>query len=152
MRCCHIPCGGRPVDYAVKISNKLLLDIRRHIKKYYSGWLVCEDLACQNRTRRLPIAFSRHGPICPACTKATLRREYSEKALYNQLCFYRFIFDWDYAAAKLLQADERARTKLWKGVPDVYRRLKEVPDKALATSGYSEINLAKLFQAFTSLK
>lgn len=36
MRCCHIPCGGRPVDYAVKISNKLLLDIRRHIKKYYS--------------------------------------------------------------------------------------------------------------------
>lgn len=39
------------------------------------GWLVCEDQACQNRTRRLPIAFSRHGPICPACTRATLRPE-----------------------------------------------------------------------------
>uniref|UniRef100_A0A673B0R8 DNA polymerase n=1 Tax=Sphaeramia orbicularis TaxID=375764 RepID=A0A673B0R8_9TELE len=107
MRCCHIPCGSRPIDYAVKISNKLLLDIRRHVKKYYSGWLVCEDQACQNRTRRLPIAFSRHGPICPACTRATLRPEYSEKALYNQLCFYRFIFDWDYAVAKVLPADER---------------------------------------------
>lgn len=35
---------------------------------------------------------------------------------------------------------------------DVYRKLKEVPDKALASSGYSEINLAKLFQAFSSLK
>ena len=39
------------------------------------GWLLCEDQACQNRTRRLPISFSRHGPICPACTKATLRPE-----------------------------------------------------------------------------
>uniref|UniRef100_A0A8C9ZVL6 DNA polymerase n=1 Tax=Sander lucioperca TaxID=283035 RepID=A0A8C9ZVL6_SANLU len=103
LRCCHIPCGSSPIADAVNISNKLLLDIRRHIKKYYSGWLVCEDQACQNRTRRLPIAFSRHGPICPACTRATLRPEYSEKALYNQLCFYRFIFDWDHAAAKVLQ-------------------------------------------------
>ncbi|XP_041670511.1 DNA polymerase alpha catalytic subunit [Cheilinus undulatus] len=153
MRCCHIPCGSRPIDYTINISNKLLLDIRRHIKKYYSGWLVCEDQACQNRIRRLPIAFSRHGPICPACTRATLRPEYSEKALYNQLCFYRFIFDWDHACAKVLQPDERSRvSKLWSREKDVYRRLKEVPDKALATSGYSEINLAKLFQAFSSLK
>ncbi|KAM9839703.1 DNA polymerase alpha catalytic subunit [Aulostomus maculatus] len=155
MRCCHIPCGSRPLDYAVNISNKLLLDIRRHIKKYYSGWLVCEDQACQNRTRRLPIAFSRHGPICPSCTRATLRPEYSEKALYNQLCFYRFIFDWDYATAKVIQAEDRTPASQWtkeKEVYQVYLKLKEVPDKALATSGYSEINLAKLFQAFSSLK
>lgn len=152
MRCCHIPCGSRPIDFAVNISNKLLLDIRRHIKKYYSGWLVCEDLACQNRTRRLPIAFSRHGPICPACTRATLRPEYSEKALYNQLCFYRFIFDWEHAVNKVLPADERGRVSRFSREKEVYRKLKEVPDRALAVSGYSEINLAKLFQAFSSLK
>lgn len=35
---------------------------------------------------------------------------------------------------------------------EVYRRLKEVPDKALAASGYSDVDLAKLFQAFSSLK
>uniref|UniRef100_W5KK76 DNA polymerase n=1 Tax=Astyanax mexicanus TaxID=7994 RepID=W5KK76_ASTMX len=74
-RCCHIPCGGSPMDHHIKISNKLLLDIRRHIRKYYSGWLVCED-------------------------QSTLKPEYSEKALYNQLSFYRYIFDWDYAANK----------------------------------------------------
>ncbi|XP_058497932.1 DNA polymerase alpha catalytic subunit [Solea solea] len=151
LRCCHVPCGCSPIDYAVNISNKLLLDIRRHIKKYYSGWLVCEDQICQNRTRRLPIAFSRHGPICPACTRATLRPEYSEKALYNQLCFYRFIFDWDHAAAKV-QTEERTRVGSWNKEKEVYRRLKEVPDKVLATSGYSEINLSKLFQAFSTLK
>uniref|UniRef100_A0A669E3S9 Polymerase (DNA directed), alpha 1 n=1 Tax=Oreochromis niloticus TaxID=8128 RepID=A0A669E3S9_ORENI len=73
------------------------------------GWLMCEDQACQNRTRRLPIAFSRHGPICPACSRATLRPEYSEKALYNQLCFYRFIFDWEYAVTKVLNPEERSK-------------------------------------------
>lgn len=36
MRCCHVPCGARPVDFPVSISNKLLLDIRRHVRKYYS--------------------------------------------------------------------------------------------------------------------
>ncbi|KAM4605996.1 DNA polymerase alpha catalytic subunit [Polymixia lowei] len=155
LRCCHTPCGGHPIDYPVNISNKLLLDIRRHIKKYYSGWLVCEDQACQNRTRRLPISFSRHGPICPACTRATLRPEYSEKALYNQLCFYRFIFDWDYAVAKVLPAEDKGSVSSknpWRAEKEVYRRLKEVLDKALVCSAYSDVNLAKLFQAFTSLK
>ncbi|XP_077411185.1 DNA polymerase alpha catalytic subunit isoform X2 [Vanacampus margaritifer] len=152
LRCCHVPCGGRPIDSAFNISNKLLLDIRRHIKKYYSSWLVCEDQACQNRIRRLPIAFSRHGPICPSCSRATLRPEYSEKALYNQICFYRFIFDWDHAVTKLLQGEEKVRAGWWNKEKDVYRKLKDVPDKALTVSGYSEINLAKLFQAFSSLK
>lgn len=36
MRCCHSPCESRPIDHSVNICNKLLLDIRRHIKKYYS--------------------------------------------------------------------------------------------------------------------
>ncbi|XP_077592507.1 DNA polymerase alpha catalytic subunit isoform X2 [Stigmatopora nigra] len=152
LRCWQESCGGRPIDYAVNISNKLLLDIRRLIKKYYSGWLVCEDQACKNRMRRLPIAFSRYGPICPACSRATLRPEYSEKALYNQICFYRFIFDWDHACAKLLSGEERTRVGRWNKEKEVYRKLKEVPDKVLSTSGYSDINLAKLFQAFSALK
>uniref|UniRef100_A0A9J8BMW1 DNA polymerase n=1 Tax=Cyprinus carpio carpio TaxID=630221 RepID=A0A9J8BMW1_CYPCA len=108
--CCHIPCRGSPIEHPIKISNKLQMDIRRHIRRYYSGWLLCEDPACQNRTRRLPIAFSRSGPICPACLRSTLRPEYSEKALYHQLCFYRFIFDWEYAFKKVLSAEDRRKT------------------------------------------
>lgn len=148
-RCCHIPCGGSPMDHHVKISNKLLLDIRRHIRKYYSGWLVCEDQACQNRTRRLPVAFSRSGPICPLCCKSTLKPEYSEKALYNQLSFYRYIFDWDYAANK---SEEKLRLKSWNQEREVYKKIKGVVDRTLASSSYSEVNLAKLFQTFTTLK
>uniref|UniRef100_A0A9J8B998 DNA polymerase n=1 Tax=Cyprinus carpio carpio TaxID=630221 RepID=A0A9J8B998_CYPCA len=151
--CCHIPCRGSPIEHPIKISNKLQMDIRRHIRRYYSGWLLCEDPACQNRTRRLPIAFSRSGPICPACLRSTLRPEYSEKALYHQLCFYRFIFDWEYAFKKVLSAEDRQKFKNgWKEEKDVYKMLKDVTDNVLSTSGYSEVNLAKLFQAFTALK
>lgn len=35
--------------------------------------------------------------------------QYSEKALYNQLSFYRFIFDWEYAVNKVLQGDEKSK-------------------------------------------
>ncbi|XP_051538703.1 DNA polymerase alpha catalytic subunit isoform X3 [Myxocyprinus asiaticus] len=151
--CCHIPCGGSPLDHAILISNKLQLDIQRNIRRYYSGWLLCEDLACRNRTRRLPIAFSRSGPICPACLRSTLRPEYSEKALYNQLSFYRYIFDWEYAVNKVLPADDKSKFRNgWKEEMEVYKMLKDVIDNVLATSGYSEVDLAKLFQAFTSLK
>lgn len=40
----------------------------------------------------------------------------------------------------------------WKEEKDVYKMLKDVIDNVLSTSGYSEVNLAKLFQAFTALK
>ncbi|XP_036414647.1 DNA polymerase alpha catalytic subunit [Colossoma macropomum] len=149
-RCCHIPCGGSPLEHPVQISNKLLLDIRRHIRKFYSGWLLCEDQACQNRTRRLPVAFTRSGPICPLCCKSTLKPEYSEKALYNQLSFYRFIFDWDYAVTK---GDDKQKFKSgWNKEREVYKKLKGVVDRVLVSSSYSEVNLSKLFQAFTTLK
>lgn len=42
--------------------------------------------------------------------------------------------------------------KKWNSSRDAYLKLKEVPDKALATSGYSEVNLAKLFQGLSTLK
>lgn len=48
MRCCHIPCGGRPIEYGVNISNKLRLDIRRHIKKYYSVSIYVWHKRCFN--------------------------------------------------------------------------------------------------------
>lgn len=35
--------------------------------------------------------------------------QYSQKALYNQLCFYRSIFDWEAAFSKL-QGDEKSKT------------------------------------------
>ncbi|NXF16602.1 DPOLA polymerase, partial [Rhodinocichla rosea] len=76
-RCSKTECEEPPFNYVVQMNNKLLLDIRRHLRKYYSGWLICEEPTCQNRTRRLPLSFSRSGPVCQACRKAVLRPEVS---------------------------------------------------------------------------
>uniref|UniRef100_A0A4W5LBD5 DNA polymerase n=1 Tax=Hucho hucho TaxID=62062 RepID=A0A4W5LBD5_9TELE len=49
LRCCNPTCGGRPLDYPTHMSNKLLLDIRKHIRKYYSrGVCVCVCV-CERR-------------------------------------------------------------------------------------------------------
>ncbi|XP_010180410.1 PREDICTED: DNA polymerase alpha catalytic subunit-like, partial [Mesitornis unicolor] len=74
-RCSKTECEEPPLNYVVQMSNKILLDIRRYLRKYYNGWLICEEPTCQNRTRRLPLSFSRSGPVCQACKKAVLRPE-----------------------------------------------------------------------------
>nr|XP_008541375.1 PREDICTED: DNA polymerase alpha catalytic subunit-like [Equus przewalskii] len=107
-RCSNIDCKASPLTFMVQLSNKLIMDIRRCIKKYYEGWLICEEPTCRNRTRHLPLQFSRNGPLCQVCMKAVLRPEYSDKSLYTQLCFYRYIFDVDCALEELITDHEKA--------------------------------------------
>ncbi|KAM9204834.1 DNA polymerase alpha catalytic subunit [Mergus octosetaceus] len=147
-RCSKSECEEPPFNHVVQMNNKLLLDIRRYLRKYYNGWLICEEPTCQNRTRRVPLSFSRSGPVCPACKKAILRPEYSDKALYTQLCFYRYIFDVEYAMDKVITEEDKEYVKkkpLRKEVTEAYKRLKSTVDKCLSMSGYSEVNLGKLF-------
>uniref|UniRef100_A0A8D0Z601 DNA polymerase n=1 Tax=Sus scrofa TaxID=9823 RepID=A0A8D0Z601_PIG len=147
-RCSNISCKASPLTFMVQLSNKLIMDIRRCIKKYYEGWLICEEPTCRNRTRHLPLQFSRNGPLCQVCMKATLRPEYSDKSLYTQLCFYRYIFDVDSALEKLITDHEKDKLKKHFLTPKVlqdYRKLKSTAEQFLSQSGYSEVNLSKLF-------
>ena len=50
-----------------KILNSIDLLARRHITRYYAGWLVCEDPGCSGRTRLMPLQFQRAFPVCPTC-------------------------------------------------------------------------------------
>ncbi|XP_055125475.1 DNA polymerase alpha catalytic subunit isoform X5 [Symphalangus syndactylus] len=147
-RCSNVDCKASPLTFTVQLSNKLIMDIRRFIKKYYDGWLICEEPTCRNRTRHLPLQFSRTGPLCPACMKATLQPEYSDKSLYTQLCFYRYIFDAECALEKLTTDHEKDKLKKQFFTPKVlqdYRKLKNTAEQFLSRSGYSEVNLSKLF-------
>lgn len=38
--------------------------------------------------------------------------QYSEKALYTQLCFYRYIFDVEYAMDKVITEDDKGKFKI----------------------------------------
>ncbi|KAM7338997.1 hypothetical protein ACRRTK_002481 [Alexandromys fortis] len=146
-RCSNIDCKASPLTFMVQLSNKLIMDIRHCIKKYYDCWLICEEPTCRSRTRRLPLHFSRNGPLCPTCMKAVLRQEYSDKSLYTQLCFYRYIFDAECALEKLTE-HEKDKLKKQFFTPKVlqdYRKVKNIAEQFLSWSGYSEVNLSKLF-------
>ncbi|XP_061483331.1 DNA polymerase alpha catalytic subunit isoform X3 [Rhineura floridana] len=112
LQCSKKECYEFPLTYLMQMNNKLILDVRSYIKKYYNGWLRCEEPTCQYRTHRLPLRFSRNGPLCPVCRKAVVKREYSDKALYTQLCFYRYIFDMDYAMEKLTDQEKDTHSRL----------------------------------------
>nr|XP_060626106.1 DNA polymerase alpha catalytic subunit [Anolis sagrei ordinatus] len=155
LHCTKKECNESPSNYLMQINNKLILDIRRYIKKYYTSWLRCEEQTCQYRTRRLPLRFSRNGPLCPVCRKAAVKREYSDKALFTQLCFYRYIFDVDYAKQKLTnQEKDRLNCQGFfaEKNKEMYKKLKNTVDHWLTMSSYSEVNLGKLFQTFNIVK
>ncbi|XP_015683219.1 DNA polymerase alpha catalytic subunit [Protobothrops mucrosquamatus] len=116
------------------------------------SWLRCEEQTCQYRTRRLPLRFSRNGPLCPVCKKAIVKREYSDKALFTQLCFYRYIFDVDYAKEKYTGPEKDELKKMLEAYKEGYKNLKNTVDKWLSMSSYSEVNLGKLFQTFSIVK
>uniref|UniRef100_UPI00358F10A1 DNA polymerase alpha catalytic subunit n=1 Tax=Myxine glutinosa TaxID=7769 RepID=UPI00358F10A1 len=129
-----------------QMKNKLELDIRNHIQRYYVGLLVCEEPTCGHRTRRLPLRFSRSGPTCMACQSAILRPEYTDNMLYNQLNFYETIFDWNRIAADKPQQRKVPDCGKAHNAKQLYDELQEIPRTALAHNSYSEIDLAKLFQ------
>nr|CAD7441283.1 unnamed protein product [Timema bartmani] len=86
-KCCNPECSVRPIQYLTSIQNQL-------------NWLICEDPGCTNRTRRVPLHFSRNYPICTQCEKGVMFKEYNESQLYTQLSYFQHIFDLNKVAEK----------------------------------------------------
>jgi transcription elongation factor Elf1 len=42
-KCANLSCKTAPIEKVADLQNKLVLAIRKHIKKYYEGWIICED-------------------------------------------------------------------------------------------------------------
>lgn len=138
--CPNTKCNFEIFTQIASVLNKLRLDIRNHIMKYYNGWLICEDPSCNNRIRRIPLRFSRGFPICNLCERGVLFREYTESQLYKQLCFYDHIFDYHKACQKI--KDERIRDE---NLRKAYNILQSEVQRTLKLNAYSEVNLTKLF-------
>ncbi|KAL8595946.1 hypothetical protein ACOMHN_018258 [Nucella lapillus] len=158
-QCQRPTCTGRPYLHTAYLQNILLQDIRQHVAKYYAGWLKCEDSGCGARMRKLPLTFQRGHPICVVCKRGVLHQEYSDSALYTQLCFYQYIFDVE-KGKTLLSASDRASADshllkdadMASKVPSAYRALKSAVDQWQKTNAYSQVNLSALFHGLFVLK
>lgn len=129
-KCPNKDCGCSLDDYTNQMKNKLSTVIRKHVQTYYQGWMKCDDSVCGVRTRRLPLTFSRGHPVCPVCRHGLLQQESTDSDLYNQLCFYRHVFD------KCVDL----------GV------LKHHVDRWLKRSAYSVVDLDRLFDGLFVMK
>lgn len=91
-------------------------NIRVQTSNYYDSWLVCDDASCGNRTRQTSVYGHRClGPKGRAegCL-GRMRYEYSEKAMYNQLLYFRSLFDVDMqeGAGNIIKQEARETEKL----------------------------------------
>ncbi|KAK3094405.1 hypothetical protein FSP39_001308, partial [Pinctada imbricata] len=147
-KCPNNECKASLIDSVTQIANQMVSEVRGHIRRYYMGWLKCEDTACGILTRKLPLTFQRGHPICAACGRGILHPELTDTALYHQLCFYEHVFDHVKALNKMKEGSKEksiAKHRL-QGYEEAYMKLKDTASRWRRHNAYSEVNLTKLFE------
>ncbi|KHJ48876.1 DNA polymerase [Trichuris suis] len=140
-------CNFSPLSRAKYLKDILRLEIRKFINKYYEGWLVCDDISCGYRTRRMSNWLNSAGqPYCLKCRLGYLSREYSERALYNQLYYYQRLFDFHDASMRLPIEGRRVALAMPRHYQNAYNELKSVADHFLRMNAYGVVNLHEMFQ------
>lgn len=142
--CTNDACQAE-LEYSV-VCNQLHLFIRKHIQKYYAGWLSCDDPSCSHRTRSL---FLKSGvPKCtfPRCG-GKMNLEYSSSRLFNQLCYLQAKFDYSKfksnATPELLLMGE--------AYAPFYSSLSKIIQHYLNLNAHNFVDCKQLFSCFKQL-
>ena len=124
--------------------------MRKAIKRFYDGVVVCEDPACSGRTRQLPLHFASAYPLCPTCGKGgNMYKEYTEKELYTQLEYLAKLFDLEYVANNYgVELSPGRDAAVIKQCLD----LKQHVMKTMDLNKYSIVDMGRLFAGFFALK
>ncbi|XP_071440385.1 DNA polymerase alpha catalytic subunit [Hetaerina americana] len=150
--CSNPECTTSPLKYLSSIQNALILAIRRHIDRYYAGWLICEDPGCSNRVRRVPTQVRGSYPVCSGCSSGCMMREYTETQLYTQLLYYADMFDLNKFNKITGADDEKPPENVPREIELAYSKLENHVTRILASSSYAVINLGSLFMPLRTLK
>lgn len=94
-KCSNNECKVKPLKFASSIENQLINSIRKDTKRFYDNWFACDDPLCGKNTRCTTHVTELGKPICSACGMGVLVRQYSERDLYNQICYYKHILTLD---------------------------------------------------------
>jgi len=165
-KCSNLECKRIPIiERAAYIQNKLTMEIREHIQRYYAGWIICEDPGCSGKTRQMPLVFQRVFPVCPTCSKATMYMEYTDSQLYLQLLYYQHLFEVQKALDMTSGDEKEALSRGLKveqqpegGVSSVvsvmqkYASVKNVVDNIMKENMYSVVSLSKVFEGLRCVK
>ncbi|XP_037729200.1 DNA polymerase alpha catalytic subunit [Drosophila subpulchrella] len=143
-QCANSECQTAPVQYLASVRNQLQLSIRRYVQRFYKNWLVCDHPDCNYNTRTHTLRKEMRRPLCQKCRSGSLLRQYTERDLYNQLCYLRFMFD-------LGKQQLQQKPTLTPELEQAYQLLYETVDQQLQSSSYVIISLRKLFDRTLAL-
>ncbi|VDK68129.1 unnamed protein product [Litomosoides sigmodontis] len=146
-------CHNSLLYFGAYLHNQLQLTLDEVISDYYKISYVCDDIGCAYRTRTLVLAWTREGVQCPKCKSGFMRRERSSKRLYEQLIFYRKLFD---VTKALDDFTEEQRMKLrcrscWKEANALLDGLLSLCDQYIADNKYNCVSLSYLFSTMRQL-
>ncbi|XP_016991632.2 DNA polymerase alpha catalytic subunit isoform X1 [Drosophila rhopaloa] len=137
-QCANSECQTAPIQYLASVRNQLQLSIRSYVQRFYKNWMVCDHPDCNYNTRTHTMRKEMRRPLCQKCRSGSLLRQYTERDLYNQLCYLRFIFD-------LGKQQLHHKPTLTPELEQAYQLLYETVDQHLQSSSYVIISLRKLF-------
>ncbi|GAB1605260.1 DNA polymerase alpha catalytic subunit-like [Argonauta hians] len=138
-QCPNKTCKTAPKSYISQINNELVINIRRHIKTYYKGYMKCDDSVCAVTMRKMPLAFNRGQPICSVCSQGILRTQYTDTMLYNQLCYYKSLFETESS----ITPGDIPQSAEWISLRRILHRTVQC---YLSKSAYSVVSLTKIFR------
>ncbi|KAH9066550.1 DNA polymerase alpha catalytic subunit [Lactarius vividus] len=129
-------CGNNLGTASLQIQ--LECQIRVHINKYYEGWTVCDDPTCGNRTRMMGV----YGRRClKDWCRGSVTFEYSDAMLYNQLRYFRYLFDIEKAV--VTNPDEILALAVNHG--EFLQRMRQTVEGYLERNGRRWVDMSSLF-------
>lgn len=125
------------------LANQLQLAIRSHIQEYYTSWQICTEPSCGQRTRLLSVYAKRC--VVQHC-RGFVQPEWSDKQLYDQLCYYYSLFDGEGALEKTKGKSNSEEVQiLIKRNEEGLNLLKGMTSKYLDRNGRRFVDLSKIF-------
>lgn len=80
---------SNPSDCYCYLSNRITLQVRDFVRRYYECWLVCDESTCGRRTMQQ----SAKGFACSGDCHGRMVQEYDELSLHTQLKYLESLFD-----------------------------------------------------------
>jgi DNA polymerase alpha subunit A len=120
------------------ILNQLTRLVRQLIDSYYRMQLVCTEPSCAHESRQL---LFRKRPMCSSTAvkcNNLVKQEVEANAVYNQLLYYRSLFDQKMAISK------DPTLKFPPEHNELFRRLYETVDHFISSSAYNNVPLKQL--------
>ncbi|TGZ79741.1 DNA polymeras-like protein alpha catalytic subunit [Ascodesmis nigricans] len=104
---CTSPACGKTLP-TVSVVSQVETQLRAAVARYYQAWLVCDDSACGVRTRQMSVYGKRclgKNGLAKSC-RGVMHYEYTDKMLYNQLLYFKSLFDVEKARSKAAAKDK----------------------------------------------